>query len=615
MARLPLIVGFGGVNAAGRSSFHHSYRRLVIDVLNGSRVDSTYASLAALMGCAADAREHMLAHTLIRRIEPEWFDVDAVPSNRRLAFEENGQPATFVTRARHLPETLPASWQVTPLADGQVRVEVRGDAEWLLPTTETFPVGAAGQLPSGFAPGALYPSRHHPRALEMAIFAASDALGSLGVEWEQICQRVAPDQISCYAGSALSQLDENGFGGLLGNRARGKRVTSKQLPFGMPDMTADFVNAYVLGNVGSTGGNAGACASFLYSLRAAVDDIRCGRARVAVVGGSEAPVVPEVMEGFAAMGALCTDKDLLQLDAHLGVTQPDYRRACRPFSTNAGFTIAEAAHYIVLMDDELALELGMTIYGAALDVFINADGYKKSISSPGVGNYLTVAKAVAAARALLGDESVQRRSYVHAHGTGTPQNRLTESHILSETAALFGIEAWPVAAIKAYLGHSMGVAPADQLVTTLGSWADGIIPGITTIDHIAEDVHRDHLLISTKHIEVGSEGMDSAILNAKGFGGNNASATVLAPHIVQRMLARHHGSRAMTAWQQRNEAVAAAAAAYDAAASAGEWRIIYRFDHNVMGGGDIDLSRSGISVPGFGQPIDLEADSPYRDWL
>ncbi|MDX9875423.1 MAG: beta-ketoacyl synthase, partial [Spongiibacteraceae bacterium] len=138
---------------------------------------------------------------------------------------------------------------------------------------------------------------------------------------------------------------------------------------------------------------------------------------------------------------------------------------------------------------------------------------------------------------------------------------------------------------------------------------------ITTIDHIAEDVHRDHLLISTKHIEVGSEGMDSAILNAKGFGGNNASATVLAPHIVQRMLARHHGSRAMTAWQQRNEAVAAAAAAYDAAASAGEWRIIYRFDHNVMGGGDIDLSRSGISVPGFGQPIDLEADSPYRDWL
>ncbi|MDX9875273.1 MAG: beta-ketoacyl synthase, partial [Spongiibacteraceae bacterium] len=83
MARLPLIVGFGGVNAAGRSSFHHSYRRLVIDVLNGSRVDSTYASLAALMGCAADAREHMLAHTLIRRIEPEWFDVDAVPSNRR----------------------------------------------------------------------------------------------------------------------------------------------------------------------------------------------------------------------------------------------------------------------------------------------------------------------------------------------------------------------------------------------------------------------------------------------------------------------------------------------------------------------------------------------------
>jgi len=34
MSRLPLIVGYGGVNAAGRSSFHHSYRRLIFDALN-----------------------------------------------------------------------------------------------------------------------------------------------------------------------------------------------------------------------------------------------------------------------------------------------------------------------------------------------------------------------------------------------------------------------------------------------------------------------------------------------------------------------------------------------------------------------------------------------------
>ena len=33
MAKLPLIVGLGGMNAAGRSSGLHSYKRLVCDVL------------------------------------------------------------------------------------------------------------------------------------------------------------------------------------------------------------------------------------------------------------------------------------------------------------------------------------------------------------------------------------------------------------------------------------------------------------------------------------------------------------------------------------------------------------------------------------------------------
>ena len=86
------------------------------------------------------------------------------------------------------------------------------------------------------------------------------------------------------------------------------------------------------------------------------------------------------------------------------------------------------------MDDALALELGATIHGAVTDVLVHADGYKKSISSPGVGNYITVAKAVARARRDFGDESVQRRSFVQAHGTGTPQNRTTESQILNGVA-------------------------------------------------------------------------------------------------------------------------------------------------------------------------------------
>ena len=64
---------------------------------------------------------------------------------------------------------------------------------------------------------------------------------------------------------------------------------------------------------------------------------------------------------------------------------------------------------------------------------------------------------------------------VHAHGTGTPQNRVTESHILSSLANAFGIAAMPVTAIKSHLAHSLAAAGGDQLTSMLGSWQLDIV--------------------------------------------------------------------------------------------------------------------------------------------
>ena len=49
MSRLPVIVGFGGYNAAGRSSFHHGFRRTVIESLPAAERQETLAGLAVLM--------------------------------------------------------------------------------------------------------------------------------------------------------------------------------------------------------------------------------------------------------------------------------------------------------------------------------------------------------------------------------------------------------------------------------------------------------------------------------------------------------------------------------------------------------------------------------------
>ena len=160
-----------------------------------------------------------------------------------------------------------------------------------------------------------------------------------------------------------------------------------------------------------------------------MDDIQAGRRRVVMVGTADAPVTPEIIEGFRAMGALADDESLKALDALTLLTDADYQRACRPFARNCGFTIAEASQFVMLMDDALALEVGAEILGSVPDVFVNADGWKRSISAPGIGNYITLSKAASLVREMLGEQALRHRTFLHAHGTSTPKNRVTESHV------------------------------------------------------------------------------------------------------------------------------------------------------------------------------------------
>ena len=633
MSQLPVIVGFGGISPAGRSSFHHGYRRLILDKLNDTTRNETLLDLATLMGLASfrdgsylDQKGNptpvselldiitpqVCNNTLIRRIEKECFDVHHVTFNKPAKISSD-EPISFTLRKRQLPQHIPSNWSVRTLSGSQIEVTLQGDLEVIFPDFKEALVQSAGQLPSGFQPGTLYQSRNHPRSIQMTVFGASDTLNSTGIPWDTIAAAVSPDQIGVYASNSIGQLDDLGFGGLTKYPSIGKRTTSKQMPLGYAQMPADFVNAYILGSVGVTGGSLGACATFLYNLRNAVNDIRSGRRKVVLVGGSDAPVTQEVIEGFRSMGALAEDKDLLALDKLTELNADDYRKACRPFGNNCGFTIAESSQFTLLMSDDLALELGADIYGAVPEVFVNADGHKKSISAPGIGNYITLGKAASLVKSMLGEESLQYRSFVQAHGTSTPQNRVTESHVINETAKAFGIQNWTVAALKCFVGHSQGTAGGDQMNLSLGVWQYGYIPGITTTAEFASDIHNSNLNLNNQHIEVGPEGMDSVILNSKGFGGNNASAVVLAPHVTRQMLLKRHGQEVISSYQDKLAATREAATAYDQDSIKGLTRPIYLYDHNVLTGEDLDISSQEIRLPGYHQPVSLTIDNPFDD--
>jgi len=222
-----------------------------------------------------------------------------------------------------------------------------------------------------------------------------------------------------------------------------------------------------------------------------------------------------------------------------------------------------------------------------------------------------MAKSVALATAIVGEESVQQRSFILAHGSSTPQNRVTESLIYDRVAKSFDINNWPVAAPKAFVGHTIGPASGDQVAMALGIFEHNIMPGITTIDKVADDVYSERLNIATEHWDC--QNMDVAFINSKGFGGNNATATLFSPDVTLAMMTKRHGSDNMMNYRDKAAKVEQARTAYQEQANNGEFQLIYRFGDGTLTDDDVELSSEDISVTGFANKISLPKINPFAD--
>ena len=560
MASLPLIVGYGGINAAGRSIFDLGYNRILFEKIGLLEQQEVLTSLGHLMGTSD--QETIINKTLMREIDQDFFKLN----NFR-----------------------------NPI----------------------LPTSAGGQLPSGFNPADTYNARQHPRSLAMTVFGVSDALKSLGMPWEEIIQRVPREKIGCISGCAVAQADKYGMGGMFQSALSGSRVTSKHMAMSLGEMSADFAHAYVLGSMGITGNFVGACATFQYNLKVGISMIQSGEALICVVGAAESGIVPEIYEAFAATKGLAEDSNLMALQERLGEdsSTPNYRKICRPFGENIGMSLGESAQFVVLMADELAIELGLEIHGAALSSHIHADGFKKSISGPGAGNYLTMGKALKQVQQYFGQDALNK-TFVHAHGTSTPQNRESESHIISSLAKAMKIRALPVTAIKSYLGHSLAAAGGDQMINALGSWNHLKIPGITTTPALAENVSSDNVNYLLDHLEFEQGAFDFAILNAKGFGGNNGTALVASPQKTLNLLQVKYSKKELQKYEQANAGIKAALALEKKMILEGSTKSRYLFGEGVLDGMvDFEFNDQAIINKKTGEKFSLEATLPYKEFL
>src|SRR5690554_5900934 len=132
MTALPVIIGFGGINPAGRSSLHHGYRRLVLDHLPTADAMEARASLAGLMGLLswrdgkwfeqacdgvdlptylAPIGSVLRAGSLVRKLEDNLFDPARIPFYRHSQLVANdGHPVTFRIKRQHQPDQSPLGW-------------------------------------------------------------------------------------------------------------------------------------------------------------------------------------------------------------------------------------------------------------------------------------------------------------------------------------------------------------------------------------------------------------------------------------------------------------------------------------------------------------------------
>ncbi len=552
---IPCLVGFGGLTPAGRGSHNLSYSRMIYDLESDQNKFNYLKSVLTLCGLIDETTEATQIEQLILSKENEVLENTLM---RKLDYEFFRN--TF--------------WSY--------------DYE--------MPANACGQLPFRLDPVTHYASRQHPKALGMSIVGFTDAMSDAGFDLRKEIDSYGRDKVGCFAGCAVMNMDRYSGDGLFASYPMGKRASSKHISFTLPEMTADFINAYVTGSLGITGHFIGACATSLYNLNAGVELIKSGKSELVIVGAAEAILGPPAYIGFSAMGAMATDERMTNLQQLLGEGEDlDYTKFCRPFGDNMGMVCGESAGFAILMSDRLALEVGANIRGCFLNVNINADGNKKSISGPGAGNYFSVGKTFKDIETVFGTKTLQEKSCFLAHGTGTPLNRITESHIVSTFAKEFGIENLPVTSVKSKLGHTMGTAGMDQIWCGLGALESQKLTGICTIPKLADDVFKENLDFFLENKEFNSQ-KDIAFLNSKGFGGNNATSALISSNLTEELLQRRFTEKELKAWKKKREATLKLREKNFELAVNSDIEPIYEFDKDVLDLTDLEISKKNIKT-------------------
>lgn len=188
------------------------------------------------------------------------------------------------------------------------------------------------------------------------------------------------------------------------------------------------------------------------------------------------------------------------------------RAPCRPFDdSRSGLNIGEGAAFLVIESEASAVKSGKKILAEVAGYGNACDAFHQTASSPeGIGPALAMEKALDVAG--LKPEDI---SYVNVHGTGTPNNDLSEGKAMSK---IFGNKLPPFSSTKQFTGHTLGAAGAIEAVISILSLNNAIIfPNLNFVTPMKELP----LVPVTKLTE--NTQLTHVLSNSFGFGGNNTT--------------------------------------------------------------------------------------------
>jgi len=283
----------------------------------------------------------------------------------------------------------------------------------------------------------------------------------------------------------------------------GRAQTSKAL--------ADPINRYVAGLPGAIiskafnlGGGCytldAACASSLYALKLAYDELIAGRADAMLTGGMSRPDCLYTQMGFSQLRALSASG------------------LCSPFDQKAdGLVVGEGAGFVMLKRLDDALADGDHIYATIAGIGLSNDIGGSLFGPDSEGQLRAMRKAYGNANWSPADIDL-----IECHGTGTPTGDAVE--LQSLRTMWKGIDQpCVIGSVKSNVGHLLTGAGGAGLIKTLLAMRDGELPPTANYQQAAGEMKSFRVLGESQAWQQRDNNTPRrAAISAFGFGGINA---------------------------------------------------------------------------------------------